>query len=226
VQVAAEDARAKLLEFAAQVWDCAASDCHIEPGAVVGPEGRREALAVLARQSIYGFGVKRQIMGVGSRVTFEAPPPFSAQFAEVEVDCETGHIYPLHLVCAVDCGVAINPQMAEGQIEGGVTQALGYALCEDMPLAPDGRLLVESLRDYHIFQADEMPVLTSILVSSFEPSGPFGAKAVAEIPLSGVAPAIANAVYDACGVRLREIPMTPERVLAALDALERDTSSR
>jgi putative selenate reductase molybdopterin-binding subunit len=116
VQVAAEAARAQLLEVAGLWWECPPSACHIEPGVAVGPAGKRASLAEVARQAMYGFGIKRQVMGTGSRVTFEAPPPFSAQFAEVEVDCETGHIYPLHLVLAVDCGTAINPQMAEGQL--------------------------------------------------------------------------------------------------------------
>jgi len=113
---------------------------------------------------------------------------------------------------AVDCGTAINPQASEGQIEGGMAQALGYAVSEDMVYDENGRLLTTRFGDYRIFQADEMPELQAILVPTYEPSGPFGAKAVAEIPMDGVAPAVANAVHDAVGVRIRDLPLTPEKV--------------
>jgi len=117
---------------------------------------------------------------------------------------------------AVDCGTAINPITAEGQIEGGMVQALGYAISEEMPYDENGNSLVTRFGDYRIYQADEMPELVSILVPSYEPNGPYGAKAVAEIPMNGVAPAVANAIHDAVGVRVRELPLTPERIWNAL----------
>jgi putative selenate reductase molybdopterin-binding subunit len=146
----------------------------------------------------------------------DSPPPFAATFAEVEVDLETGSVRVLHLVEAVDLGTAINPAMAEGQVHGGATQALGYALCEEMRFDAAGVMLNASFRDYKIPSSLDVPRLTAILVPSWEPSGPFGAKSVAEIPLDGPAPAIANAIRDALGVRVNEIPLTPERVLRAL----------
>ena len=151
-------------------------------------------------------------------MSVHSPPPFAAQFAEVEVDTETGQVTVMKLVMAVDCGTAINPQTAEGQIEGGMAQALGYAVSEDMLYDDQGRLLTTRFGDYRIFTADEMPEMQAILVPTYEPSGPFGAKAVAEIPLDGVAPAVANAVFDATGVRIRSIPLVPERVWRALQA--------
>jgi len=120
------------------------------------------------------------------------------------------------LVMAVDSGVIVNPVTASGQIEGGMTQALGYAVCEEMLYDSKGNSIVQELGDYKIFAAHEMPELQTIFVQTYEPSHPFGLKAVAEIPMDGVAPAVANAVYDACGVWLNEIPMTPERVWQAL----------
>jgi putative selenate reductase molybdopterin-binding subunit len=99
-----------------------------------------------------------------------------------------------------------------------MTQALGYAVCEEMAYDAAGRVLTTRLGDYRIFQADEMPELRALLVPTYEPSGPFGAKAVAEIPMDGVAPAVANAVFHATGVRLRELPLTPQRVWHALRA--------
>jgi putative selenate reductase molybdopterin-binding subunit len=157
-----------------------------------------------------------QIMAVASYVSPKSPPPFAAQFAQVLVDTETGQITVEKLVMAVDSGMIVNPVTASGQIEGGMTQALGYAMCEEMLYDERGDSVVRQLGDYRIFSADEMPELQTIFVQTFEPSHPFGLKAVAEIPLDGVAPAVANAVHDAVGIWMNEIPMTPERVWRSL----------
>ena len=151
-------------------------------------------------------------MGIGSFMSKVAPPPFAAQFAEVTVDVETGQVVVDKLVMAVDSGVIVNPITASGQIEGGMTQALGYAVCEEMVYDSEGRARETNLQDYHIFQAHEMPELTTIFVETFEPSHPFGVKAVAEIPMDGVAPAVGNAVFDAVGVNVDANPITPEKV--------------
>jgi putative selenate reductase molybdopterin-binding subunit len=119
---------------------------------------------------------------------------------------------------AVDCGIAINPITASGQIEGGMTQALGYGHCEEMAYDAEGRMVNPVLGPYKIYRADEMPEMEVILVQTHEPSGPFGAKAVAEIPKDGVAPALRSAIYHATGVRISRIPFTPERVWNALKA--------
>lgn len=158
-------------------------------------------------------------MGVGSYMSPVAPPPFAAQFAEVTVDIETGQVVVDRLVMAVDSGVIVNPLTASGQIEGGMTQALGYAVCEEMRYDHVGRARERDLRDYHLFLAHEMPELTTIFVETFEPSHPFGVKAVAEIPMDGVAPAVGNAVLDAAGVQIDSIPITPEKVWQALKQL-------
>ena len=101
-----------------------------------------------------------------------------------------------------------------------MTQALGYAVCEEMVYDDQGKARERNLRDYHIFQANEMPDLTTIFVETFEPSHPFGVKAVAEIPMDGVAPAVGNAVVDACGAQVDNNPITPERVWKALHDME------
>jgi putative selenate reductase molybdopterin-binding subunit len=124
------------------------------------------------------------------------------------------------IVSAVDCGRAINPATAEGQIEGGATQALGYGVCEEMRYDEQGALLTTDFTSYHIFRADEMPAMETMLIETSDPYGPYGAKAVAEIPIDGVAPAIANAVADALGVRVREAPLTPERVWRVLRQMD------
>jgi putative selenate reductase molybdopterin-binding subunit len=113
---------------------------------------------------------------------------------------------------AVDCGVAINPVTASGQVEGGMTQALGYAHCEEYAFDESGRMVNAALGPYKIYRADEMPETEVYLVQTMEDSGPFGAKAVAEIPMDGVAPAIRNAILNATGVKIDELPFTPERV--------------
>jgi putative selenate reductase molybdopterin-binding subunit len=110
----------------------------------------------------------------------------------------------------------INPITASGQVEGGMTQALGYAHCEEMVYDDRGRMVNPAFGPYKIYRADEMPEMEVILVQTVEPSGPFGAKAIAEIPKDGVAPALASAIYNATGVRIRRIPFTPERVWTAL----------
>ena len=155
-------------------------------------------------------------MAVGSYVSPVAPPPFGAQFAEVTVDIETGMVVVDKLVMAVDSGVIINPITASGQIEGGMVQALGYAVCEEMLYDDNGYARETDFRDYHIYQAHEMPDLETIFVETFEPSHPFGVKAVAEIPMDGVGPAVANAILDACGASIDVAPATPERVWQAI----------
>jgi putative selenate reductase molybdopterin-binding subunit len=161
---------------------------------------------------------QEQIMAVSSYCSKSSPPPFGAQFAEVTVDIETGQVTVDKLLMAVDSGVIINPITAAGQIEGGMTQALGYALCEEMTYDESGRPNEIDLNNYHIFRADEMPKLDTLFIETYEPSHPFGAKAVAEIPLDGVAPAVANAIFDACGNNIDTIPATPERVWKALQS--------
>jgi putative selenate reductase molybdopterin-binding subunit len=183
---------------------------------VIAPDGRSVSLAEVALESLHHRD-QHQIMAVASFVSPKSPPPFAAQYAQVLVDMQTGQVTVEKLVMAVDSGVIVNPVTASGQIEGGMAQALGYAICEEMIYDGRGDTVIKRLGDYKIFAADEMPELKTIFVETYEPSHPFGLKAVAEIPLDGVAPAVANAVYDAAGVWMNEIPMTPERVWKGLN---------
>jgi len=217
---AAEQAAAQIRRVAANmlneqagagVQPVAADEITLRDRRAFDPDGRSVSLAEVALHSLH-HADQHQIMGTGSYVSEQSPPPFAAQFAEVTVDTETGEVRADRLVMALDCGTIINPATASGQVEGGMIQALGYALCEELPYDAAGRPLNRSLQDYHIFLADEAPDMEVIFVETHEPTGPFGAKAVAEIPMDGVAPAVANAVYDATGVPMTEIPLTPERV--------------
>jgi len=177
----------------------------------IAPDGRTVSFNEIALDSLHKNN-QEQIMGVASYVSPVSPPPFAAQFAEVTVDSETGMVTVDRLVMAVDSGVIVNPLTASGQIEGGMTQALGYAICEEMRYDDKGVAIERDLDRYHIFRADEMPQLETIFVETFEPSHPFGVKAVAEIPMDGVAPAVGNAILDAIGINVDENPVTPERL--------------
>jgi putative selenate reductase molybdopterin-binding subunit len=181
----------------------------------IAPDDRAVSLAEIALDALHHQD-QEQIMGVASYKSPVSPPPFAAQFAEVTVDTETGMVTVDKLVMAVDAGVIVNPLTASGQIEGGMTQALGYAICEEMRYDEAGKSIERDFRNYHLFRAHEMPDMETIFVETFEPSHPFGVKAVAEIPMDGVAPAVANAVLDACGVNIDANPITPEKVWKSL----------
>ena len=183
----------------------------------IAPDGHAVSLEEIALHSLH-HAKQEQIMAVGSFMSPVSPPPFAAQFAEVTVDIETGEVVVDHLVMAIDAGVIVNPVTASGQVEGGMTQALGYAVSEEMVYDQNGRPRETDFRDYHIFEAHEMPHLETIFVETFEPSHPFGVKAVAEIPLDGVAPAVGNAVFNACEVNIDQNPITPEKIWRALQS--------
>jgi len=193
-------------------------DILLEDKQAVTLDGRSVTMAEIALNALHHED-QEQIMGIGSYFSPVSPPPFAAQFAEVTVDTDTGQVVVDKLVMAVDSGIIVNPITASGQIEGGMTQALGYAVCEEMVYDEKGQARETDLEDYHIFRADEMPELETIFVQTYEPSHPFGVKAVAEIPMDGVAPAVGNAILDACGADVKDNPATPERVWRALKSL-------
>jgi 4-hydroxybenzoyl-CoA reductase alpha subunit len=144
---------------------------------------------------------------------------FATQAVQVEVDTETGEVTVLRIAAAHDVGRAINPMAVEGQIHGGVSMGLGYGLYEEL-VVQDGQVLNPNFADYALPTAKDMPPIDSIIVETDDPAGPFGAKGMAEPACIPTAPAIANAVYDAVGVRIRELPITPEKVLKALKEKE------
>jgi len=220
VEKAARQVLAQILEVGGRLLGEDPKDLTSHDGKVWAGDGRFVTFEQVCLSSLYQAD-QFQIMAGASHMSYDSPPPFAAVFAEVEVDVETGLVTVQRLVEAVDCGQVVNPQMAEGQIEGAAAQAMGYALFERMPFDAEGRMRFRSFRDYTLATASDMPEIESILVPTHEPTGPFGVKAVAEIPVSGPAPAIANAVAQATGARVRELPLTPDRVLAALDTRHR-----
>lgn len=210
-----ERAAAMLNARAPHLPPLSASDIRLAQRQAIAPDGRSVTLSEVALNALHHEN-QEQIMATASYMSPVSPPPFAAQFAEVTVDLQTGQVTVDRLLMALDCGVIVNPLTASGQVEGGMTQALGYAVCEEMRYDEAGRPLERDLFDYHIFRAHEMPRLETIFVETFEPSHPYGVKAVAEIPMDGVAPAVGNAVLDACGVNIDANPITPEKVWRAL----------
>ena len=218
---AAEQVRQQILAVAGSMLRANPETLTIQDRIISAPNGQTVTVSQVALHSLHVEN-QQQIMATASWMSYDSPPPFAAQGAEVEVDTETGAVRVLKAISAVDAGRVINPITAEGQIEGGSTQALGYGVCEEMLYDEQGALLTTNLSDYRIFSAPDMPQMETHIVETSDPFGPFGAKAIAEIPIDGMAPAVANAVADALGARIRQIPLTPERVLRAILTLGQD----
>ncbi len=218
VKLAAEDARRQLLAMAADMCETDPATLSIKQGQILSPHGPTGlSLADIAQETLYG-GHRTQIVGKGDWTNPESPPPFYAQFVEVAVDTETGLVQVLRAVNVIDLGKAVHPALASGQVEGSVTMGLGFALTEELLFDANGKPRNPAFVDYKVFSPLDMPQMQTILVEDPEPTGPFGVKSVGEVAINGPAPAIANAIYAATGVRLRKLPFTPSRVLEALEA--------
>lgn len=229
--MAALEARSQIFDTASEMLDTPPDELLASDGMVMvrGESDRSVSLAKVVRrrhfreggQVVIGEGWYDPPTKVVDKTTYKgnisAAYGFGAQMAEVEVDTETGQVRVLRLVCANDVGRAINPMAVEGQIEGGAQMGLGYALTEEL-IVKDGKALNPNFLDYRLFTTADMPEIETIIIETDDPGGPFGAKGVGEMGGTPTAAAIANAIYDAVGVRLNQVPMTPERVLSALDA--------
>ena len=141
-----------------------------------------------------------------------SPPPFMVGMAEVEVDMETGNVDVLDYVAAVDCGTPINPNLARVQTEGGIAQGIGMALFEDVQYTDKGKIRNNSFMQYKIPTRQDIGNIRVAFESSYEKTGPFGAKSIGELVIDTPCPALAEAIYNATGVRLTELPMTPEKI--------------
>jgi putative selenate reductase molybdopterin-binding subunit len=212
---AAEKVRERLREVAAEITGVEAAKLDFEEGRFRTPGGSSLHIKEVALRSFYGE-TKQQISETASFFNLDSPPPFGACFAEVEVDLDTGMVVVTDIASAIDVGRAINPDLVEGQIVGCVAMGIGYALTEEMIFSAEGRTLNASLLDYKIATSLDLPDIKSFIVETVEPSGPFGVKSVGEVGMDPIAPAIANAVFNATGARIRDLPLTPEKVLNAL----------
>ena len=215
VRKAAVEIKEQICRHAAMMLNLSSWDeFRLENRQVIAPDGRKVSLQDVALNSLHQQE-QHQIMATASHISPVSPPPTAAQFVEVEVDTKTGKINVERMLMVVDCGRVINPLTAAGQVEGGMTQALGFALTEEMLFDKMGQPLNANLIAYHIPHAQEMPAVDVMFVETDEKTGPFGAKSVSEISIDGVAPALVSAIHDATGIWVRELPCTPDRVMKA-----------
>ena len=220
---AAEAARTALLAAASEELEIAPGDLEVVDGAVraVGAPDRSITVEEIARRTLRFGGQHRPIEGHGGSAQTRGAPSAAAHLAHVRVDRDTGEIELLGYAIAQDVGRALNPALVEGQMRGGATQSMGWALFEELRHDADGRLLTGSFLDYAIPTADRVPDIDTLIVEVPAPDGPFGAKGIGEAPVIAGPAAIANAVAAAAGVRMRALPMTSARVWQALRERER-----
>lgn len=220
-QRAAGQVRERLAALAAEYLGCPEEQLESVDGGFRDPRsGAARPLADLARRALAGG--QPPLLGEARYVspTLSDAPSFAALVAEVQVDRETGAIRVRKLTGAYDVGTVLNPNGLVGQIEGGLIQSLGSAVMEDLHLSEDGRVETASLADYKIPSSQDLPLCETILITDAPGDGPFGAKAVGELTNPLVPAAVANAIFDAVGVRISELPATPEGVYRALHGLD------
>jgi len=220
VQRAADAARESLLRAASEELEIAPADLEVADGAVraVGAPDRSIGIEELARKTLTFGGTHEPIEGHGGSAQTSGAPSSAAHLVHVRVDRETGEIRLLRYAIAQDVGRALNPALVEGQMKGGVAQSIGWALYEELAHDEQGQLLTGSFLDYAVPTFEAVPPIETLIVEVPAPDGPFGAKGIGEAPVVAGPAAVANAVAAAVGIRLRELPMTPSRVWAALDS--------
>jgi CO/xanthine dehydrogenase Mo-binding subunit len=214
VRDAAADARRQTFEIAARELECAVDDLDLVDDAVVvrGVPDRSIRLATIGKRSNTFASKIPPVLGASSNAFSVQAPAFAAELARIEVDPDTGQVTLHDFVVAQDVGKAINPLGVEGQMQGGAVQSLGFALSEGLLYDEQGRLTNPSLLDYRKLTAADLPNIETIMVEVPAPEGPFGARGVGEPPIVPAPAAIANAVEDATGLRLTELPLTPEKI--------------
>ncbi len=213
---AALEARERLLRLAAERLEVSPEDLTIadERVEVIGSPDHRVGVGELAEKAI--DSEEGPISGRGVLNRIPTYPTYSVEVATVEVDTGTGQVRLIDLVAAQDVGRALNPMLVEGQMQGGAVQSISFGLMEGYQYDDEGRVLNPNLLDYAIPTALDVPNIKTVLVEDPCELGPYGAKGVGEPPIIPGAAAVANAIYDAVGARVTEMPMTPERVVAAL----------
>lgn len=219
---AAREARQQTLVIAAAELEASVEDLEIVDGEVRvrGVPGKGLSLKKIASKTMRFGGKHAPVFAQGRTNINQSAPGFSAQLAEVEVDKETGAVRLHRMVMAQDVGKAINPLTVQGQMMGGAVQGVGWALYESMAYDEQGQLLTSTLMDYALPHIQHTaPVMETVLVEIPSDNGPFGARGVGEPPVVPTAAAIANAIADATGLRLTDLPMTAPKVLAALSKM-------
>lgn len=229
VIAAAKDAKEKIIEAASELTDKTLEEMDLKEGIVFEKKTHKKLLtfAEAAKHYVFNHG-GMPVTGVGYWKPKSVLPdksyfgnvspnyPYGAHIAEVEVDIETGHVHVENYWAVHDVGRIMNPTLLEGQLEGGIVQGIGWALSEDMLYDEKGMLLNNNLLDYRMPGVKDVPKIHTDFVETNDPEGPFGAKGIGEPALNPVAAAVVNAIYDAIGIRFHEIPVTPEKLLKAL----------
>jgi putative selenate reductase molybdopterin-binding subunit len=183
---------------------------------IIASDGKIVSLEDVALSSLHQLD-QHQIMATESNMSYVSPPPTGAQFAEITLNNETGEIQIDRLLMIIDCGRVINPITAAGQAEGGMAQALGFTMFEDTFFDENGHITNNQFGTYRLYKSDDVPPMDVIFVQTDEPSGPYGAKSIAEIAVDGVAPAMVNAIHNASGVWFRDLPITLEKLKIGLE---------
>lgn len=213
---AAEDIKRQIIESGAELLDISVEDVEFDGEVVRSKDGQCFlSLEGIAHKTTFCKD-KTQLVGKGSFGSDTSPPPFIAGFAEVEVDNETGKVELIDYVAVVDCGTVINPNLARIQVEGGIVQGIGMAMYEDVKYDSKGRMDSNTFMQYKIPCRKDVGNITVAFESSYEPTGPFGAKSVGEVVINTPPPAIAHAVYNAVGINVRSLPITPEKILLGI----------
>lgn len=213
---AAEDLRRKIIKSGAKFMGVSTEEVDFDGEDIRAVYGSKVLnLKKLAEQLVLGSG-KQQLVGNATYGNDQSPPPFIAGFAEIELDKETGKFDVIDFAAVIDCGTVINPNLARIQAEGGIVQGIGMAMYEDVKYNEKGKLMTNSFMQYKIPCRKDVGNIIIDFQPSFEPTGPFGAKSIGEIVVNTPPPAIANAIYNAVGVSITTLPITPEKVFMGI----------
>lgn len=210
VHAAGLDIQKQFVERAAGIWNVEPTELKYEDGGVSGPDGKRFTFKELAAKP------GEPIVGRGSSARNEPGGAFGTHAVDVEVDVDTGKVQILRYTIAQDAGTAIHPSYVEGQMQGGVVQGIGWALNEEYVYDQSGVMRNASLLDYRMPTCYDVPMIETIIVEVPNPGHPYGVRGAGEVPIVPPPAAIANAVYDAVGIRMRQLPMSPPNLLREL----------
>ena len=212
VIIAAKKMKEEIIKMAAKLMKKPVEEIEYFGEYVEDKDGNRMTLRDIGERAV-SFEAQNQITTTGTWGGETSPPPFIASFAEVEVDTLTGETKVIDYLSVVDCGLPINPALARVQVEGGIAQGIGLALTEEITIDTKGKLLQDTLMQYKIPSREDIGTNIEVVFSySNEPTGPFGAKSIGEVVINTASPAIADAIYNATGARMRSLPMTSEKI--------------
>lgn len=213
---AAEKMKKLIVMYGAKYFNTVEENIIFSDGKIIRKDSNENiSLEDFSKKITYNM-LFRQLSTTGSFVPQKAAPPYMAGFAEVDVDIETGKVEIVNFIGVVDCGTPINPKLAKVQIEGGIVQGIGFALYEEAKYTQQGRLINDTFMEYKIPTRKDIGNIYVELADGYDETGPYGAKSIGEVVINTVAPAITDAIYNACGVRIRDLPATPEKILLKL----------